>query len=86
MTASDKKKAEKKHKGDIRSSANDGHDDKKGGGKAAVIVLTIIAICGALFSYRAEIKDKLGLGEAPVGGGIAKLKGKAPKYERVAVN
>ena len=41
---------------------------------AAVIVLTSIVI---LYHYRVEIKNKLGLGEAPVGGGIAKLKGKA---------
>ena len=41
---------------------------------SAVIVLTSIVI---LYHYRVEIKNKLGLGEAPVGGGIAKLKGKA---------
>ena len=49
-------------------------NSNKAAARAAVIVLTSIVI---LYHYRVEIKNKLGLGEAPVGGGIAKLKGKA---------
>jgi len=88
LTEADKRKEKERHKGDLRSSANDGAK-KKGagsGGKAAIIVLTILAVVGVAFAYRGEIKDKLGLGEAAPGGGIGALKGKAPKYERVAVN